>query len=107
MRLEFAIALYRAARPARSTGAAGGAREYNGSISQADGDNYIAHQHPEVQAWLAKRPRFVMQFMPASSSWLNLSVGPYGNGETWWSACRRVDSDCRQRRHQLTEQWIS
>ncbi|MGC8628064.1 MAG: transposase, partial [Acidimicrobiales bacterium] len=27
---------------------------------------------PNVQAWLAKHPRFHMHFVPTSSSWLNL-----------------------------------
>jgi transposase len=34
-------------------------------------DNYATHKHPDVQAWLAKRPRFVMYFIPTSASWLN------------------------------------
>lgn len=35
-------------------------------------DNYSTHQHPRVKAWLARRPRFHMHFIPTSSSWLNL-----------------------------------
>jgi transposase len=35
-------------------------------------DNYGTHTHPAVQAWLAKHPRFVMHFTPASASWLNM-----------------------------------
>jgi transposase len=35
-------------------------------------DNYATHKHPEVQAWLAKHPRFVMHFTPTSASWLNM-----------------------------------
>lgn len=35
-------------------------------------DNYATHKHPKVQAWLARRPRFHMHFIPTSSSWLNL-----------------------------------
>ena len=37
-------------------------------------DNYATHKHPEVQAWLAKHPRFRfhMHFTPTSSSWLNM-----------------------------------
>jgi len=34
-------------------------------------DNYATHKHPEVQAWLAKHPRFPMHFTPTSASWLN------------------------------------
>ena len=35
-------------------------------------DNYATHKHPQVQAWLAKHPRFTVHFTPTSSSWLNL-----------------------------------
>jgi transposase len=35
-------------------------------------DNYGTHNHPNVQAWLAKHPRFHLHFTPTSSSWLNL-----------------------------------
>jgi transposase len=35
-------------------------------------DNYATHKHPEVQAWLAKHPRFHMHFTPTSASWLNM-----------------------------------
>lgn len=35
-------------------------------------DNYGTHKHPKVRAWLGKRPRFHLHFIPTSSSWLNL-----------------------------------
>jgi transposase len=35
-------------------------------------DNYKAHKTEEVQAWLAKHPRFKLHFTPTSCSWLNL-----------------------------------
>ena len=35
-------------------------------------DNYGAHKHPNVKAWLSKHPRFHFHFIPTSSSWLNL-----------------------------------
>jgi transposase len=35
-------------------------------------DNYATHKHANVQAWLAKHPRFHLHFTPTSSSWLNL-----------------------------------
>ena len=35
-------------------------------------DNYATHKHPNVEAWLAKHPRFHLHFTPTSSSWLNL-----------------------------------
>ena len=35
-------------------------------------DNYATHKHPEVQAWLARHPRFTVHFTPTSASWLNM-----------------------------------
>lgn len=35
-------------------------------------DNYSTHGHKRVRRWLAKHPRFVLHFIPTSSSWLNL-----------------------------------
>ena len=35
-------------------------------------DNYRTHKHANVDAWLAKHPRFQLHFTPTSSSWLNL-----------------------------------
>jgi transposase len=35
-------------------------------------DNYQTHKHPNVNAWLAKHPRFHLHFTPTSSSWCNL-----------------------------------
>jgi transposase len=35
-------------------------------------DNYGTHGHPRVRQWLTKHPRFVLHFIPTSSSWLNL-----------------------------------
>jgi transposase len=35
-------------------------------------DNYATHKHANVQAWLAKHPRFHLHFTPTSSSWLNM-----------------------------------
>ena len=35
-------------------------------------DNYGTHGHPTVRRWLARHPRFVLHFIPTSSSWLNL-----------------------------------
>lgn len=34
-------------------------------------DNYSAHKHPNVQQWLAERPRFHIHYTPTSGSWLN------------------------------------
>ena len=35
-------------------------------------DNYAAHGHADVKAWLKKHPRFVIHYVPTSCSWLNL-----------------------------------
>ena len=35
-------------------------------------DNYAAHKHPKVKAWLAANPRIQVHFAPTSGSWLNL-----------------------------------
>jgi transposase len=34
-------------------------------------DNYGTHKTPEVQAWLARHPRFHIHFTPTGSSWIN------------------------------------
>ena len=34
-------------------------------------DNYATHKHPQVQAWLARHPRFHVHFTPTSASWPN------------------------------------
>ncbi len=34
-------------------------------------DNYATHKTPEIQAWLARHPRFHLHFTPTGSSWLN------------------------------------
>ena len=38
-------------------------------------DNYAAHKHPKVRAWLGRHPRFVFHFTPTSTSWLNAVEG--------------------------------
>jgi transposase len=35
-------------------------------------DNYGTHTHANVETWLKRHPRFVVHFVPTSSSWLNL-----------------------------------
>src|SRR6266550_773733 len=35
-------------------------------------DNYGTHKTPEVQKWLKRHGRFVLHFIPTSSSWLNV-----------------------------------
>ena len=34
-------------------------------------DNYSTHKHPRIKAWLARRPRWHIHFIPTYSSWLN------------------------------------
>jgi transposase len=45
-------------------------------------DNYAAHKHPAVRAWLAANPRVHVHFTPTSASWLNLV-------ECWFSIIER------------------
>jgi len=35
-------------------------------------DNYAAHKHAKVKAWLSRHPRFHLHFTPTSASWINL-----------------------------------
>ena len=45
-------------------------------------DNYAAHKHPAVKAWLAANPRVVVHFTPTHASWMNLV-------EVWFSIIER------------------
>jgi transposase len=45
-------------------------------------DNYGTHKHPEVNKWLAARPRYRVHFTPTSSSWLN-------QNERWFAEITR------------------
>jgi transposase len=38
-------------------------------------DNYAAHKHPKVRAWLERHERFTFHFTPTSCSWLNAVEG--------------------------------
>jgi DDE superfamily endonuclease len=38
-------------------------------------DNYGAHKHAQVRAWLGRHPRFVFHYTPTSASWLNAVEG--------------------------------
>jgi len=38
-------------------------------------DNYAAHKHPKVIAWLGRHPRVAFHFTPTSASWLNAVEG--------------------------------
>ena len=46
-----------------------------GKIVHAIIDNYAAHKHPKVRAWLARHPRWTFHFTPTSCSWLNAVEG--------------------------------
>jgi transposase len=58
------------------------ARAYPGRQLHLIMDNYAAHKHPDVQAWLAANPRIQVHFTPTSGSWLNLV-------EVWFSIIER------------------
>lgn len=45
-------------------------------------DNYAAHKHPKIKAWLAEHPRIHVHFTPTHASWMNLV-------ETWFSIAER------------------
>jgi len=45
-------------------------------------DNYAAHKHPAVKAWLAANPRVHVHFTPTHASWMNLI-------ECWFSLAER------------------
>jgi transposase len=42
-------------------------------------DNYGTHKHETVRNWLKRHPRFVLHFVPTSSSWLNLVERWFGH----------------------------
>jgi hypothetical protein len=42
-----------------------------GKLIHAILDNYAAHKHPKVRAWLARHPRWTFHFTPAFCSWAN------------------------------------
>ncbi len=46
-----------------------------GKVIHAILDNYAAHKHPKVRAWLARHPRWTFHFVPTSCSWLNAVEG--------------------------------
>jgi transposase len=58
------------------------ARAYPGRQLHLVMDNYAAHKHPNVKAWLAGNPRIQVHFTPTSGSWLNLV-------EVWFSIIER------------------
>jgi transposase len=46
-----------------------------GKVIHAIMDNYAAHKHPKVRAWLDRHPRWTFHFTPTSCSWLNAVEG--------------------------------
>jgi transposase len=46
-----------------------------GKVIHAILDNYAAHKHPKVRAWLARHPRWTFHFVPTSCSWANAVEG--------------------------------
>jgi len=46
-----------------------------GKVIHAIVDNYAAHKHTKVRAWLARHPRWTLHFTPTSCSWLNAVEG--------------------------------
>jgi transposase len=46
-----------------------------GKVIHAIVDNYAAHKHEKVRAWLRRHPRWVLHFTPTSCSWLNAVEG--------------------------------
>jgi len=46
-----------------------------GKIIHAIADNYAAHKHEKVRAWLQRHPRWTLHFTPTSCSWLNAVEG--------------------------------
>ncbi|GAB3943577.1 IS630-like element ISMsm5 family transposase [Kribbella albertanoniae] len=45
-------------------------------------DNYAAHKHPKIKAWLADNPRVSVHFTPTHASWMDLV-------EVWFSIIER------------------
>ena len=46
-----------------------------GKIVHVIMDNYAAHKHAKVRAWLERHPRWTFHFTPTSCSWLNAVEG--------------------------------
>jgi len=46
-----------------------------GKVIHAIVDNYAAHKHTKVRAWLARHPHWTLHFTPTSCSWLNAVEG--------------------------------
>lgn len=78
-------------------------------------DNYAAHKHPRVTAWLVRNPRIRLHYTPTSGSWLNLVEiffgiitrqairrGSYGSVRDLTEAIRRFIDGWNDRCHPFT-----
>src|SRR5215813_9283849 len=59
-----------------------------GRLIHAILDNYAAHKHPKVRAWLARHPRWTFHFTPTSCSWASRRLFCYADPPAL--AARRV-----------------
>jgi transposase len=50
-------------------------------------DNLATRKTPEIQAWLARHPRFTIHFTPTGSSWINQAVLTHAKGRGSWFQC--------------------
>jgi hypothetical protein len=64
-------------------------------------DNYGTHEHPEVRAWFARRPRFCVHFTPTHSSSLNPVERWFGliSAQVWGFAGYRVHQGAERDPH--------
>jgi transposase len=58
-------------------------------------DNYAAHKHPKVIAWLGRHPRVTFHFTPTSCSWLNAVEGFFAKLTRRRPQTRRLPLDRR------------
>ncbi len=56
-------------------------------------DNYAAHKHPKVRAWLDRHPRFSFHFTPTSCSWLNAVEGFFAKLTNARLAAEKIAAD--------------
>ena len=58
-------------------------------------DNYAAHKHAKVRAWLGRHERFTFHFVPTSCSWLNAVEGFFAKLSKRPPETRRLPLHCR------------
>ena len=70
-------------------------------------DNYGTHKHATVRAWLARRPRFHVHYIPTYSSWLNQVERWFGH--ITQKAIRRASfssvTDLRRQIERFVDHW--